>query len=426
MKLRLLVRACVVAAAVFTTPASTAQFVADAYQRAPAVEPAQVVPRWLLRSGHHRFGDELELDGHTLRFVIESEFGTYRVRSLPLALIRVREINVLAQAIDHFRRSNVKLAGELRGRLEVGAESFVDILTSPLSTTGNIVGQFTRNVGKTFDEFGEFPDPGEGGATGRAGDSAYLRYQPGDPILAAHRRSVARQLGLDVYSSNPRVQEFLDTVATARSHGRSSAGVLDVSRDRARAAIAGGRVDESVAATLARRGIRELYLDAESRLRALGIDDDLLHRFLSHPALSPRHRAAIVAYLEFLDGVDGRQAILEATLHTRDEVAALGQEQAARLLARYHDSIAPLRRIVDAGEVLVAVDTGSRLVAAVPFDLIYWDRNTDQTFGGLARFATERGYGGPVLLATGVLTDRARRQLEDRGFTLHEHFLLAP
>ncbi len=405
-------------------PPAAAQLVPGRYERPPLLGAGQVLPARLLRSGHHRVLDEVRLAGHTLELVVESDFGTFRPRSLALAIERIREIDVLAQAIDAYNRRNVRLAEDLRGRLEVGADSFVDILTSPLATTSSMVGQLGEKVGQTFAELGTFPD--EALRRERLGPDPYARMVPGDPVLAQHKRSVARQLGLDVYSSNPRVQEFLNTVAAARSSGQRSAGVLSVARRRDLAPLAGGRIDESVAAALARLSIRELYARNRERLLALGVEEALADRFLSHPPLSPRHKTAITAYLEFLAGVRNPGVLLGAALAARDEAGALAHEQGARMLARYQDTVAPLAELLDAGEVVLAAGRAGELIAVLPFDYLYWSRDSDETFSGLARYAARRGARALEVLMSGQASPRARSELARRGYRLRERFLLAP
>ena len=104
------------------------------FEEAPTVHLTGVLPSALIRSPHHRVQDEVGIRGHVLEFRIDSDHGSYRVESVAMVALRVHEIGTLAQAIDHFQRANEQLATELRGVMRVGADSWVDILTSPLKT----------------------------------------------------------------------------------------------------------------------------------------------------------------------------------------------------------------------------------------------------------------------------------------------------
>ena len=93
-------------------------------------------------------------------FDIESEAaGNQSAVSLPLAVIRIQEAQTLTQAREQFRQDTRRKADEDRGQINVRGDSLVDIVGSPLSTSAEVVGQFGRNVGKTFDELGQFPGP---------------------------------------------------------------------------------------------------------------------------------------------------------------------------------------------------------------------------------------------------------------------------
>ena len=402
-----------------------AQLSADSYDSLPVVALDRVVPRALIRSGNHRVLNGVTVNRNALQFEIESDFGTYLVNSLPMVSLRVREITTLAQAIDQYNRDNRELAKELRGRLVVGADSFVDILTSPLQTASSLVGQFGTNVGQTFTELNEFSAGGPDQADLQAADQ-YTRLMPSDPILASHKRNIASQLKLDVYSSNARVQELLITLARARSSGQASAGVVSISHpNRVEARIATDRLDNLVQREISRHGPQELYQRNFAKLSAADIETELVHTFLSYPGLSPTHKTSIAEYLANLGGVDNRGALLTAALNTNTEEQALGYQQVARMLVRYHLEMEPLAGLRSGGHVLLAVTKGRRLLVVLPFDLLLWDAETDRVFSALAEFAVQQNYPQKEILLTGILTEKARRNMDARQFKVSEHYMFS-
>ena len=101
---------------------------------------------------------------------------------------------------------------------------------------------------------------------------------------------MASQLELDVYSRNPRVQEFLNAVVRAREAGDVAAGggLISVRRSRGEE-VDGGRLRAEVD-TLVRR-LNAPDLDAAVRKRcALQVPADTVGKFFANPNLSPRHR----------------------------------------------------------------------------------------------------------------------------------------
>lgn len=405
---------------------ATAQLTADAYESPPVLDAGSLLPADMLQSSAHRVHNEVDVDGDMLRFRIESDYGNYEVPSEGLLRIRVREIETLAQAIDQFNRSNHKFAARLRGELRVGADSWLDIVTSPLSTASNLAGQLTHNVGQTLEELGSFSNPAAGRAVQKA--PAYAGMMPDDAALAAYKRNVARELRLDPYSTNPRVQSFLDTVAKARASGRAGTGALAVSlpRDDAPARVDGGRVDAAVWAALAQYTPADLDAEIADTLRGMRIPVPLIKAFIAQPHLSPHHKSVIVAYLEYLAGVPGRALVLRAALSARDERDAVSFEQMVRMLALYQDRVARIKALHPGGGVPVAVTTHGVAVVALPVDIVWWNAQADRAFTHLTEVEHREGLRHVEVLIPGVLTSLARKQLARRGITVRERFLYHP
>jgi hypothetical protein len=413
-------------------PASpaVAQLVADAYEEVPQLEMDAVVPSSIIQSGSYRVANDVTLHGNQLEFQVDSNHGHYRVRSLPMLMLRIHEIGTLAQAVDHFQRNNQKLAAELRGVMQVGADSWVDILTSPIKTTGSLADQFfTKNVGQTVEEVTELDDPKVRGVPGEAQPvshpNVYESLVPADPVLASHKRAVAAHLDLDVYSSNSRVQVFLDTLAVARGSGNRQAGQVTVSLPRQpEVDIDKGRIHQEVRGLMGRSTIRQLYQHNAAALEEMGIPEELLHGFLTHHALSPSHKTAITAYLGYLQGVNKRGALLQAAMRSRDEVDALGYVHMARMLAHYQEQGGRIHELVSGGTVLMARVGDNDMLLVLPFDLLNWNSDTDRVFTRLSEFADKKAFDNRDVLLAGNVTKSAARQLERRGFTVREKYLI--
>ncbi|MDX1433948.1 MAG: hypothetical protein R3286_16015 [Gammaproteobacteria bacterium] len=405
-----------------------AQVASQAYEQPPRVKLDDVLPPRVKQSGHHRVSDEVTTLGNMLGFRLESTQGDYQVLSLAMLLERVHEVLVLAQAVDDYQRNNQQLAAELRGVMQVGGDSAMDILTSPIKTTGSLVNQFfVHNIGDTLEELGNISDPNVRRVRdpeARIEKIDYESYQPEDPVLAAHKRSVAAHLDLDVYSTNPRVQAFLDTLAYARTSGNRSAGMATLSLPRGvEVRIANGRIANDIRNIVSRDTIRDLYKRNTATLLEAGVPEELVHGFLTHGAFSPRHSTEVSEYLAFLDGTANRGALLESALGAVNEDDALAVVRMARMLARYHESVAPLRALVASASVVIASAGDKDMAVVLPFDLLYWNEQTDKVFSRLEEFANRKGLGKRDLLLGGVISETATRQLARRGFRLHPRFL---
>ena len=408
-----------------------AQLTADAHEQPPHVELDQVLSETLMQSGVHRIEDNLRVKGTFFEFTVDSDHGRYDVPSIPMVILRIHEIRTLAQAVDAYQRENQKLAAELRGVMRTGGASGVDILTSPLdSGSADISRYVNNNVGQTIEELRKLPGAKERRALGLDGkpgieENMYESWLPEDPILAAHKRAVALQLDLDIYSSNTRVQVFLDTLARARGGGNRNAGMAAIALpNKPEITVDRGRIEFAVRTAVTRNTVRELYVQNQAALDAMGIEPDLYHAFLSHRAFSPRHKTEITAYLAYLNGTANRGALLRAALRASDEVSALGYTRMARMLAYYHETTERLAGLVSGGSVLMATTTGNNMVMVLPFDLLWWSSDTDRVFSSLAKFADQNGFALRELLLVGIASEATRLQLEGRKFLVREKYLL--
>lgn len=402
------------------TAPSQAQLVADAWESAPGVNAGRLLSPEQLQSSAHRLRDAVGVDvsGNLLVFTLESDYGSFEITSEILLRERVHEVQVLAQAIGQFRRADEPLAQRLRGQLEVSADSWVDIVTSPFDTSGQLLEQLASNVGQTVQEFGEFPDaPTESSRLARPSPRA-------DTALASYRRNIASQVGLDPYSSNPRVQAFLESLAEARAGGSTATSALSVRvAGTGVRRVAGGSIDAAVRYALTRTEPQALEEAVAQTLRQRDVPPSVVAGFLSNPALSMRHRTVITAHLDFMNDVGGAVNVVDAARTASDEVAALAFEVVTRMLALYHEGEAPLARIADGGALPVAHTRAGALVWALPVDQLYWNEPLERAAGALTANAGERTV---VLLVPGIVSERALAKLGERGIIVRERFLYRP
>ena len=396
----------------------TAQFARPAFEFEPSRLAADVVPRPLLRSPHYQVQDSVEVRDYTYVFRVNSEFGAFETQSLALLRIRLREIATLAQAVNAFQRTNSKLGARLRGTLNVRGNNFADILTSPFSTAGSLAGQLVSNASETLGASGA-QRSARAGVSGRG-----RRAAGGDPILEAHRRTVASQLGLDVYSRNPRVQEFLDAVARAREGGRpGAAGIAMVRTPQAPSQpIAGGRIDAQIENVVRRLSAREVDEAVMEELLGMGLESGAVQRFIGNQALSPRHRLTIVAHLDFLGKLPGRSLLVAVAAGARSEAESLAIQELTRMYARYHESVAPLKAFREIGGWPTAASAAG-WVMCVPVDLLHWHDKTERLGKALAEASSGTAPKPPVVMVAGEVTQAASRGLRHVGVDVRAGFM---
>lgn len=371
-----------------------------------------LLPTEMRQSVHHSVED-VAVEGRFYSFSLDSEFGTVIAPSLALLRTRVQEIETLSQAVNQFGAPAEVPEDMSGGQFSVRGDSAIDILTDPVSTAGNLAGQVADGLHEL----------GGGGAPAGAGGDPYGAVS-GDPGLAMHRRNIAAQWGLDPYSSNRRVQEFLETAARARAGGRIASGAPSIiASSRQRLSVEDAAVDTVVAGALKAETPEQLRTRNARSLAAMQVRADLAQRFLDHPAYSPRHRTRICAYLELLDGVFDRGAFIEAALQADDERMVTAFEQAAMMLAHYHRNAGALLKLHAGDNLLEAVGADRRMVYFAPVDVIFWNRRTAEMFDRQLQRDREAGFAGWELVVAGSLSARARSALDALGYTLRDHYV---
>ncbi|NIR32171.1 MAG: hypothetical protein GWN84_23305 [Gammaproteobacteria bacterium] len=383
-----------------------AQLLVQPYESPPTVWATEILPPHLLSSDAHHVDDEVDTDGNFFRFTVHSEYGTYEPASLALFEVRIHEIVTLRQAITQYERGERTFAGSPEGQVRLGEP----LTQSDLAAANRVL-------------TAPLMAPGERGGRGQPASPS----PRGDPVFEAHKRNVAALYRLDVYSSNPTVQSFLDTVASARIEGRFSAGAgsfILAPPDHQRR-IEGGVLEAKLGSRIRSNSREDLALWLEGELARMGADTQLRRRFIGHPHLSPRHQSALVVYLGYLDKVARRDLLIRAALDARDERDALSYEQLARMLALYHAEIEKLDRLETRGSGLpVAVTISRALVVALPVDIIHWSEEAAAVFRALDEHAQRPAFSRREVVLSGMLTDMAKRQLGALVFDYRERFLL--
>jgi len=402
MKTSMPVLAALVASAL--TPTIQAE---DArYETLSAARASEILPAPLVQSIHHRLREQVGFDGTHFVFDVESQFGIERVHSVPLLRLRLHEIHTMAQALTQFDADDQALARALRGRRGVGADSVVDILTDPVGTASQLASNLGDNLERTLSGAYLAPDAPDAVAQVQG-----PRTDPGP-----YKRSVAAQLGLDVYSSDAAVQAFLDRVAAARASGRLGASIATIAPTGRQGPIRRREVDDLRFDAQLRRHTPAELRDLQARaLAQAGVDAAIAQRFLGNPALSPRHRTYLSGYLQLLAGVGNRGALIAAAAGAGSEAEALGYQALARMLVHEHRDGAGLVRLDGDGPLPAALTGDGALLLLAPVDHVIWNADTEAVITALLARSAAIGARGAILAITGSFSARARAAMEARG-----------
>ena len=384
---------------------------ANDYETYPVINSNTILSSEYRASTYHRI-DSIGIEDGFYRFQLESNIGRYEISSLALLKKRVYEIKIVSQAIDQYVQQNDEFSGELRSQLNVSGNSAVDILTSPFSTASKLAGQLSDNFDATM-----------------AGEDPFVRDQVNrysfkeskDPLTAAHKRNIAFQLNLDLYSSNYKVQSFLNAVANARSAGKVSAGVgLNSSYNNS---LKRSALDLEIAYILKKKSLLELKKYNHELLFKLGVNAKLASAFIKNAVLTETDKVTILTYLSDLKNVSRLEACIKLILTANNQLDAFMYRQLSKMLWTYYNNTEKFTAFYNY-QGRAAVITDSRRIVFFEFsDLLVWSEETEKKYAKSAKHAEASGYKGWDIVSLGEASQLANSQLQKLNYTQYPKFL---
>ncbi len=356
----------------------------------PAVELAEPA---LLSSPLHTIAACARVVGHMAQFRIDTRFGPLTADSIEMLRIRVAELT----AIEELERAShaglaARAAGDSANRI---VDTVGSVVTRPIDTLQELPAGALRFFQRKIDDFGDSARE----ASGRAGEritgagEAYDRVsvrpgvalpeddaepwwlRGGDRIwragknwvgYGATRRTWARRLGIDPYSSNPLLNARMDSLAWAALAGETTVGYATGQLGGAAASALGATrrinrmVWEQPPAEVGRRN--------EQRLAALDCGDAERRRFLRNGRFTPTLQTALVDALVELQPASGCVDVIELAAALSLELEARYLVDALELLAAQRIPDARLQ-LVGTAPVLIHTPAATADSAPIPDDL---------------------------------------------------------
>lgn len=370
-----------------------------------------LLPGRFLRSASYEVEPTVAARDNFYHFDVQSDHGRYSVASLGMLRIRLHEISTIAEVYAGDGADDVRLDRSPGGRRGVSSEHVADILSNPLGTASQLLGNLTHNLEETF---AATEDDDAAGTGGRGA----VNLNPGP-----HKRSAAAQLGVDVYSTNPALQALLDELAAARSSGEPersiSPRVLNIYAARSFGSGVFAQRMESLIKNTAAEDLNALVGD---KLARLGVPADARITFVTQPAFSPRTRLFATAYLELLDGVENLDQLVRAANSALTEVDALAYVHYLRMLAHYQLTHGDLTEVVTDTRFPTLATRSGEAVLPLPLDYLAWTAPVARAADALGALRRDRGLGRFVVLLAGTPTDRAFEELSARDVELRARY----
>ena len=379
------------------------------YETSPVLAASQILPPELLSGPNFRVQERVTNDGYLNTYQIDSKFGTFTAISTAMLRKRIGEINAMVVM------EKVQLSKEYTSSIKEGG---LDAMTSALSLITNPVNSLTgaaQGLGAAFTRVGESLF----GAQRSASEEARVKDAIG---FSTTKREYAYQFGVDVYSDNQKMQDMLNKISWA-----GYAGSLTWSA--AMAAVPGGA---GVAMTVigTNKLLNQVFQNTppvalrkmnSDKLLAMGVHPEVTDTFINNPTFSPREQTLFVHALGEMNGVADRGGLIRLSLATQNTTIAFFRQRQAQMYAGYHKSVAPLANFIPLGGFAVSRAVNGALVVNFPADYIVWTEPMAQTMTAGNQLVNElQGVKEKHFWLTGTLSPRARKEIESRGWQVHD------
>ncbi len=371
-----------------------------AFEDPVVIQAKDLLPQELLVGTYHRVRDQVVTDGYMAHFEIDTDFGVFKAVGVPQLKARIVEAEAMRKLAE-------------TSKSDLFAEGMKRSVTQPIDAAKNIVTKPVESikkvpstVGHFFSKVGASIERGASKAQNRDAGGGDASATQGSGLSSATgfdkaKLDTARQLGVDPYSDNRRLQEEMDKVTWAFFAGGLPLRIVAATASAGVSLAATKMVgipEETYSLTAS-----ELALRDKQALTAMGVRGEDIEAFQIQPYLSITRRHRIVKSLEALDGVKGRGRII-LLANACDQAAQVDFLVAslAMMAQRQRDGAARYSELVVLGRLPGVMTATGTLEVPAPVDHVTW---TEQ----VATFAQrdDLGTAPRILIHTGQLSPAA-------------------
>jgi hypothetical protein len=389
------------------------------YETEPVLNAKDLAVPELLKGPHFTVDPKVPVKGFLERFTIRSTYGTFQANGLRMLPIRVNEVEAIAK-LDELSKTKefAEAAGQAIAR---PVTSTVNMIVHPVET---ITG-FPDGVGRLFDRielgtervYQAATAPDQSG--GARAEEASKRV--GMATITAlgfekERRDLAKSLGVDPYTTNPVLAEKLTNAAWVAFSGRmviqtATSILVPYSMAMSAVTITNSSIYDTPAA--------DLVNAATAIFTETGATKQQVQALVQNPQYSLTVLTDLAIAIRRLQGVPGRDAVLIFAAAARTQPETRFMAGAVGMLARYHESVAPIAQVSAPGPILGRT-AGGALVVPMPVDYIAWIKR-------VAQFPQRPDIQAPehVGFVSGRLSPLAEKEFTKRGWKLYEAFTIA-
>ncbi len=371
----------------------------------PTLDAATLAPALVTGAGYV-VDASVPVVGYMGQFTLRASAGTFKADGTEMLSIRIGELPAIAQ-LSQLSQTSVFADALARSAVNTGA-AIGQAVMNPVETISGIpagVGRFFQSAATTISRATESNGPN----SAQTGVDTAM----GALGLNTARRRIARQVGVDPYTSNPVLAKQLDDLSRAAFTGGVSLDVaLAVSTAGVATAISATATVSNLVWDKSPADIRTLN---EQRLAAMGVGADTVRAFVTNRWLTPALSVPLVDHLAQMPAAKGRAAIVALASTVASEGEARFMLNAVSMARQVNTESDPVVALELTGRILLVRTRSGRVEVPAPVDYVVWTEPVkafaQQKFAGRAQ---------RTVLVTGLASARAREGLQATGWTIKE------
>jgi hypothetical protein len=392
------------------------------YEQPPVVNVSDLLPSSALSGPGFSVQQQVPTNGAMGAYTIvadasvfHSDAGTYQIESLDMLKIRLSEIPAIAQ-LDNASQTEI-FAQALAKSAERPVTDAANMVEHPMDTVTGLpsgVGQLFGRIGLGANQlYATATNASESGGQ-RAEQAA---EESGAITVTALgydqiRRSLARKLHVDPYTSDPILAKKLNHVAWVMFSARLAVDTVITVAVPGSIFISGTEFTEDLVYQTPKG---DLILLVQKKLAKFGLSQSEIANFTHNPALPLSLQVTAVHDLEKLGAVRGRKTVAVQLGNVLTEYQGRFLVSSIHMLAEWSQQRAPIVQIESPG-VLVARDQNGTTVLPAPIDYLSWTER-------IAGFATDPALvarQNRVLWIPAKMTPLAAQKLAANGWTVEQ------
>ena len=347
----------------------------------------------------YRIDPKVPVAGYLGQFAMHTDLGDMKVEGSGLLKQRIAEVG---PSIELQKMSKSKVFVDALGSsAENSAKAVGRAVAHPVDTVAGI----PAGVGRLFTSIGKTASSTTSGDTAGAASEALGVNEA--------KREIAKNVGIDPYTTNPQLSGRLDDLAEAAVAGGISLNVaMSVATAGVATAISATATISNLAWDLPPEDIRARN---DKELAALTVDEAPREKFLNNRWYTPTMAISFVDALKELGVHDDANALVALSANAASEVEArffIAQLRLAQSYAKGGDAIVSIGTVGDVGAFRTA---SGKLLLPAPVDYLSWDEGVKSLVE-----SNNAATGEHLVWLTGKASPMATAQLRAKGWSLRE------